>query len=154
MCVIPLYGRKMLQIDEKTLGYSKIPRWRWSIKLQTCARHLLYIFEILWKLENYKLFIHYSLKVHSPFVCDQDIWFQQRTPVEYTQLPSAKATEGAALDSECDIGREKIHSGLSTTEGTAWAACSQTSPVHNSSAVLPLPEWECSSVSHFLTAPS
>ncbi len=86
--------------------------------------------------------------MHSSFVCDQQIGFQQRTHIHYTQLPSVKATEGAELGSEGDIEREKVGSRLSTAEGTVLVACSETN------AVLALPEWECSSVPHFLTVPS
>ena len=69
-------------------------------------------------------------------------------------MPSAKATEGAELGSEGFIGRQKVGSRVSDSERPALAACIETNRVRNSSGVLSLPEWQCSSVPRFVTVAS
>ncbi len=56
--------------------------------------------------ENWEIFTHYGHSfVTSRFDSNSALLYIKHTS---TQLPSAKATEGAELDSECVLGRERV----------------------------------------------
>ncbi len=92
--------------------------------------------------ENLKIFIDYSFEVHiiSVNLCVTS-GVDSNNALLYNILNChGQATEGAELGNEGYYGSEKARARVSAFERSALAACSETNPVQNYSAVLPLPE--------------